>query len=92
MYVYVYKTLISFLYVCMVNTIYLFSFVETPRKFIIAELSIHKHWRRPELTDRKLCNNKFTWCFHKAKQVYKKQESQVPAHILRQDKGKVSTH
>ena len=33
---------ISFLYVCMVNTIYLFSFVETPRKFIIAELSIRK--------------------------------------------------
>ena len=31
--------MISFLYVCMVNTIYLFSFVETPRKFIIAELS-----------------------------------------------------
>ena len=28
----------SFLYVCMVNTIYLLSFVETPRKFIIAEL------------------------------------------------------
>ena len=26
----------------MVNTIYLFSFVETPRKFIIAELSIRK--------------------------------------------------
>ena len=26
----------------MVNTIYLISFVETPRKFIIAELSIHK--------------------------------------------------
>ena len=46
---------LSFLYVCMVNTIYLLSFVETPRKFIIAEL-----------TDRKLCNNKFTWCFHKA--------------------------
>ena len=33
---------ISFLYVCMVNTIYLLSFVETPRKFIIAELSIRK--------------------------------------------------
>ena len=32
----------SFLYVCMVNTIYLLSFVETPRKFIIAELSIRK--------------------------------------------------
>ena len=32
--------IISFLYVCMVNTIYLLSFVETPRKFIIAELSI----------------------------------------------------
>ena len=31
---------LSFLYVCMVNTIYLLSFVETPRKFIIAELSI----------------------------------------------------
>ena len=26
----------------MVNTIYLLSFVETPRKFIIAELSIRK--------------------------------------------------
>ena len=33
---------VSFLYVCMVNTIYLFSFVETPRKFIIAELSIRE--------------------------------------------------
>ena len=33
---------ISFFYVCMVNTIYLFSFVETLRKFIIAELSIRK--------------------------------------------------
>ena len=32
--------LLSFLYVCMVNTIYLLSFVETPRKFIIAELSV----------------------------------------------------
>ena len=26
--------------------------------------------RRFELTDQKLCNNKFTWCFHIAKQVY----------------------
>ena len=33
---------LSFLYVCMVNTIYLLSFVETPRKFIIAELLIRK--------------------------------------------------
>ena len=33
---------ISFLYVCMLNTIYLLSFVETPRKFIIAEFSIRK--------------------------------------------------
>ena len=32
--------LISFLYVCMVNTIYLFSFVETPRKFIIAIINL----------------------------------------------------
>ena len=37
------KSVISFLYVCMVNTIYLSSFVETPRKFIIADLSIRKH-------------------------------------------------
>ena len=36
------NTMLSFLYVCMVNTIYLFSFVETPRKFIIAVLSIRK--------------------------------------------------
>ena len=28
--------------VCMVKSIYLFSFVETPRKFIIAKLSIRK--------------------------------------------------
>ena len=35
-------SVISFLYVCMVNAIYLLSFVETPRKFIIAELSIRK--------------------------------------------------
>ena len=61
-------TSISSLYVCMVNTIYLFSFVETPRKFIIAKLSIEKK-RRYELTDRKFCNNKFQWCFHKAKLV-----------------------
>ena len=37
-----YDYFISSLYVCMVNTIYLFSFVKTPRKFIIAELSIRK--------------------------------------------------
>ena len=44
---------ISFLYVCMVNTIYLLSFVETPRKFIIAALSI----RKLGSSARKLCNN-----------------------------------
>ena len=33
---------ISSLYVCIVKTIYLFSFVETSRKFIIAKLSIRK--------------------------------------------------
>ena len=32
--------LISFLYVCMLNTIYLLSFVETPRKFIIAIINL----------------------------------------------------
>ena len=36
------NVILSFLYVYMVNTIYLLSFVETPRKFIIAELSIRK--------------------------------------------------
>ena len=34
------ESLISFLYVCMVNTIYLLSFVETPRKFIIAIINL----------------------------------------------------
>ena len=48
-------TLITPRNVATILLIYLLSFVETPRKFIIAELSI-----------RKLCNNKFTWCFHKA--------------------------
>ena len=41
-YIILYYIILSFLYVCMVNTIYLLSFVETPRKFIIAELSIRK--------------------------------------------------
>ena len=50
------------------NEIHLFSFVEAPRKFIKAELTIRK--LRSQLTDQKLCNNKFTWCFHKAKQVH----------------------
>ena len=39
----------------------LFSFVETPRKFIIANLKIY--WKHH-------VNLLFTWCFHKAKQVY----------------------
>ena len=47
--------------VCMVmNTIYLFSFVEAPSKFIIAELSIRKL-----RSSSVLC---IMWCFHKAKQ------------------------
>ena len=51
-------TVISFLYVCMVNTIYLF-------------IALWKHHVNLfELTDRKLCNNEFTWCFHKAKQEH----------------------
>ena len=36
------KRPISSLHVCMVNIIYLFNFVETPRKCTIAELSIRK--------------------------------------------------
>ena len=55
-----YIFVLSFLNICVVNTIYLFSFVETPRKFIIAEFH-----QSIISTDRKLCNNKFTWCFHK---------------------------
>ena len=43
------EIVISFLYVCMVNTIYLFSFVGIPRKFIIAELSIRKLGSSPVL-------------------------------------------
>ena len=52
--------------------------METPRKFITAELSI-----------RKLCNNKFTWCFHQLNkyivftmQTYKKLNVIVPHIIL----------
>ena len=35
-----------------------YNFVETPHKFIIAELSIYGS------VDRKLCDNKLTWCFY----------------------------
>ena len=44
-------------------------FVETPRKFITAKLSIRKPGSDEDPgfnTDQKLCSiNKFTWCFHK---------------------------
>ena len=40
-------------------------FVETPRKFITAKLSIRKPGSSSVLIYRKLCSNKFTWCFHK---------------------------
>ena len=33
-------SIVRFLYVCMVNTIYLLSFAETPRKFIIAIINL----------------------------------------------------
>ena len=52
--------------------LFLFSFMETPRK-LIAELSIRKLGSSSVLiiiNYLKLCNKKFTWCFHKAKQVY----------------------
>ena len=60
-------------------------FVETPRKFITAKLSIRKPGSssvliicymillalmKTGLTDRKLCSNKFTWCFHKQLNYY----------------------
>ena len=34
---------LRFLYVCMVNTIYLFSFVETPGKFLIISIILIFH-------------------------------------------------
>ena len=50
---------------------YRFSFVGTPRKFIITTLSICKFGsqRRSELTDRKLCSSKFMWCFRTTKLI-----------------------
>ena len=51
----------------MVNTLYLFNFVETPRKFIIAKID-------------KACNNKFTWRFHKAKHVSHNIDAQEVNH------------
>ena len=49
---------IVLIYICTyICNIYLFSFVETPRKFIIARKFIIIYYL-------------FTWCFHKAKQVY----------------------
>ena len=50
---------ISFLYVCMVNTIYLLSFVETPRKFIIAELSMSYNFASPQQIDCKNALQRF---------------------------------
>jgi hypothetical protein len=54
---------ISSLYVCMTIKHIIVSFVETPRKFITAKLSIRKPGSSSVLI--KLCSNKFTWCFHK---------------------------
>ena len=60
---------LSSLYVCMAIKYIIVLFVETPRKFITAKLSIRKPGSSSVLiiwlTDRKLCSNKFTWCFHK---------------------------
>ena len=55
--------------------------METPRKSIITKLSVRKleslsvpikqnallALMKNELTDQKLRNNKFTWCFHETK-------------------------
>jgi hypothetical protein len=91
------STISSLYVVCMAIKHIIVLFVETPRKFITAKLSIRKPGsssvliicdlfnshalfiykkklyikRACELnkshiiTDRKLCSNKFTWCFHK---------------------------
>ncbi len=50
---------------------YILYFVVTPRNFIIAKLSIGKPGSSSVLkisdiiTDRKLCDNKITWCNYK---------------------------
>ena len=51
--------LYKYSYICIY--FYLFSFVETPRKFIIANLLLFIIVNLLFI---------FTWCFHKAKQVY----------------------
>ena len=69
----IYKLSKSSMYVCMVNIKFKYNFVETPRKFIIAKLSIRKLGSSSGIiimavllalmkiraygTDRKLCNN-----------------------------------
>ena len=72
-----FQSSITFSYTPCIAKIYLFSFVETPRKFIIAELSVRKLASSSVLIINLfmylfifLRNNKFTWCFHKAKQLY----------------------
>ena len=67
------KVRLPFFYTPCIAKIYLFTFVETPRKLFIAELSVRKLASSSVLIINLfilLCNNKFTWCFHKAKQVY----------------------
>ena len=68
---------ITFSYTPCIAKIYLFSFVETPRKFMVAELSVRKLASSSVLIINLfiylfilLCNNKFTWRFHKAEQLY----------------------
>ena len=68
---------ISSLYVQYGEHRYQFSFVKTPRKFVIAKLLICKlrsfisgsALMKIRAADRKLCNNKFTSCYHKTKLV-----------------------
>ncbi len=47
----------------------IYIFVETPRDFIIAKLSIRKPGSSSVLIIS-LCNNKITWCFYKKKFIF----------------------
>ena len=81
----------------MVNIKLKYNFVETPRKFIIAELSIRKLGSSSVLIImhyyRKLCDNKLTWCFHKIilksvdilqQTCYQQADIRMRSHGLRQ--------
>ena len=62
---YKYNTLFKFIVGLHGDKTYNILFVETPRKFITAKLSIRKPGSSSVLIICDLFSNKFTWCFHK---------------------------